>query len=70
MFPAINAVKLRFKNISKIINYHTCTRSKSGLESGTKNRWNYFQESIGKGNYDADHWLSSSPVFALGGYGN
>jgi hypothetical protein len=30
--------------------------------------WDYAQESIGKGNYDIDHWLSSFSVFALEGY--
>jgi hypothetical protein len=30
--------------------------------------WDYAQESIGKGNYDVDHWLSSFSVFALHGY--
>ena len=35
-----------------------------------KNMWNYSQESIGKGNYDVDHWLSSFSVFALTGYEN
>ena len=30
--------------------------------------WDYSQESIGKGNYDIDHWLSSFSVFALIGY--
>jgi hypothetical protein len=30
--------------------------------------WDYAQESIGKGNYDIDHWLSSFSVFALVGY--
>jgi hypothetical protein len=30
--------------------------------------WNYAQTSIGKGNYDIDHWLSSFSVFALMGY--
>jgi hypothetical protein len=30
--------------------------------------WDYAQESIGKGNYDIDHWLSSFSVFALMGY--
>ncbi len=30
--------------------------------------WDYAQESIGKGNYDIDHWLSSFSVFALIGY--
>ena len=30
--------------------------------------WDYAQESIGKGNYDVDHWLSSFSVFALMGY--
>jgi hypothetical protein len=29
--------------------------------------WEYAQESIGKGNYDIDHWLSSFSVFALEG---
>jgi hypothetical protein len=30
--------------------------------------WNYAQESIGVGNYDVDHCLSTSSVFALLGY--
>jgi hypothetical protein len=30
--------------------------------------WDYAQESIGKDNYDIDHWLSSFSVFALIGY--
>lgn len=30
--------------------------------------WDYAQDSIGKGNYDIDHWLSSFSVFALMGY--
>lgn len=30
--------------------------------------WDYSQKSIGKGNYDIDHWLSSFSVFALIGY--
>jgi hypothetical protein len=30
--------------------------------------WDYAQLSIGKGNYDIDHWLSSFSVFALEGY--
>jgi hypothetical protein len=30
--------------------------------------WDYAQQSIGKGNYDVDHWLSSFSVFALIGY--
>ena len=30
--------------------------------------WNYAQESIGKGNYDIDHWLSSFSVYALMGH--
>jgi Protein of unknown function (DUF2891) len=29
--------------------------------------WDYAQESIGKGNYDIDHWLSSFSVYALEG---
>ena len=33
-----------------------------------KEMWDYAQESIGKGNYDIDHWLSSFSVFALIGY--
>ncbi|MFT3678806.1 MAG: DUF2891 family protein [Ferruginibacter sp.] len=33
-----------------------------------KDMWEYAQESIGKGNYDVDHWLSSFSVFALIGY--
>ena len=30
--------------------------------------WDYAQKSIGVGNYDIDHWLSSFSVFALIGY--
>jgi hypothetical protein len=30
--------------------------------------WDYAQESIGKGNYDIDHWLSSFSVYALEGH--
>lgn len=30
--------------------------------------WDYAQQSIGKGNYDVDHWLSSFSVFAMIGY--
>jgi len=30
--------------------------------------WDYAQISIGKGNYDIDHWLSTFSVFALMGY--
>jgi hypothetical protein len=30
--------------------------------------WDYAQESIGKGNYDIDHWLSSFSVYALMGH--
>jgi Protein of unknown function (DUF2891) len=33
-----------------------------------KEMWEYAQASIGKGNYDVDHWLSSFSVFALEGY--
>jgi hypothetical protein len=33
-----------------------------------KEMWDYAQQSIGKGNYDVDHWLSSFSVFALIGY--
>lgn len=35
---------------------------------GMNEMWDYAQESIGKGNYDIDHWLSSFSVFALIGY--
>ena len=35
---------------------------------GMNAMWDYAQESIGKGNYDIDHWLSSFSVFALIGY--
>jgi len=33
-----------------------------------KDMWDYAQESIGVGNYDVDHWLSSFSVFAMLGY--
>jgi Protein of unknown function (DUF2891) len=33
-----------------------------------KEMWDYAQESIGKGNYDVDHWLSSFSVYALIGH--
>jgi hypothetical protein len=36
--------------------------------SAMNEMWDYAQESIGKGNYDIDHWLSSFSVFALMGY--
>ncbi len=36
--------------------------------SAQRDMWDYAQESIGKGNYDVDHWLSSFSVFALIGY--
>lgn len=36
--------------------------------SSMNDMWDYAQESIGKGNYDVDHWLSSFSVFALCGY--
>ncbi len=32
-----------------------------------KEMWDYSQASIGKGNYDVDHWLSSFSVYALTG---
>lgn len=32
-----------------------------------KEMWEYAQQSIGKGNYDIDHWLSSFSVYALEG---
>jgi hypothetical protein len=43
---------------------------KSAWQASQKEMWNYAQESIGKGNYDIDHWLSSFSVFALIGYEN
>ncbi len=33
-----------------------------------KEMWDYAQESIGKGNYDVDHWLSTFSVYALIGH--
>lgn len=36
--------------------------------SAMNEMWDYAQLSIGKGNYDIDHWLSSFSVFALEGY--
>ena len=36
--------------------------------SAMNGMWDYAQESIGKGNYDIDHWLSTFSVFALIGY--
>ncbi len=33
--------------------------------SAQREMWDYSQASIGKGNYDVDHWLSSFSVFAL-----
>ena len=39
-------------------------------KAAQKEMWDYAQESIGKGNYDVDHWLSSFSVFALIGYQN
>ncbi len=37
-------------------------------QDAQKEMWDYAQQSIGKGNYDVDHWLSSFSVFALIGY--
>ncbi len=41
---------------------------KKGWIDAQKEMWDYAQESIGIGNYDVDHWLSSFSVFALIGY--
>jgi hypothetical protein len=41
---------------------------KSKWMNSMNEMWDYAQESIGKGNYDVDHWLSSFSVFALEGY--
>jgi hypothetical protein len=42
--------------------------AKSEWVSAMNGMWDYAQESIGKGNYDIDHWLSTFSVFALIGY--
>jgi hypothetical protein len=47
--------------------YLDATTKKQWIAS-QEEMWNYAQESIGKGNYDIDHWLSSFSVFALEGY--
>ncbi len=41
------------------------TDVKKAWLASQKEMWNYSQESIGKGNYDVDHWLSSFSVYAL-----
>lgn len=41
---------------------------KKAIQRKQLEMWNYSQASIGKGNYDVDHWLSSFSVFALCGY--
>lgn len=41
---------------------------KSKWHNSMNEMWDYAQQSIGKGNYDVDHWLSSFSVFALSGY--
>ena len=42
--------------------------AKSEWVSAMNGMWDYAQESIGKGNYDIDNWLSTFSVFALIGY--
>jgi hypothetical protein len=41
---------------------------KKGWIDAQKEMWDYAQESIGKGNYDVDHWLSTFSVYALIGH--
>ncbi len=50
-------------------NFVDAATKKQWLKS-QEEMWNYAQLSIGKGNYDIDHWLSSFSVFALEGYRN
>ncbi len=38
---------------------------KSAWINAQREMWDYSQSSIGKGNYDVDHWLSSFSVYAL-----
>ncbi|MFC4261691.1 DUF2891 family protein [Ferruginibacter yonginensis] len=38
---------------------------KTAWLASQKKMWNYSQSSIGKGNYDVDHWLSTFSVYAL-----
>jgi Protein of unknown function (DUF2891) len=40
---------------------------KKAWQASQKEMWDYAQTSIGKGNYDVDHWLSSFSVYALTG---
>lgn len=40
---------------------------KTAWKNAQKEMWDYAQTSIGKGNYDVDHWLSSFSVYALTG---
>ncbi len=40
---------------------------KTAWINAQKEMWDYSQASIGKGNYDVDHWLSSFSVYALCG---
>ena len=40
---------------------------RSAWIAAQREMWDYAQASIGKGNYDVDHWLSSFSVFALTG---
>jgi len=40
---------------------------KAAWKAAQKEMWDYAQASIGKGNYDVDHWLSSFSVYALTG---
>lgn len=38
---------------------------KAQWKASQREMWDYAQSSIGKGNYDVDHWLSSFSVYAL-----
>lgn len=53
-------ISLPKKSVSPIL--------KEKWTSAMNEMWDYAQLSIGKGNYDIDHWLSSFSVFALEGY--
>lgn len=44
------------------------SKTRAAWSKCMNNMWNYAQQSIGIGNYDIDHWLSSFSVFALLGY--
>ena len=47
---------------------HLNSKSRKEWAIAMNAMWDYAQKSIGKGNYDIDHWLSSFSVFALSGY--